>query len=87
MEKLTQRLQALLDRAVAEQEFAGMNLLVRRGGEELAYVQAGYADAERGVPFSRDTIARMYSMTKPVTAAAAMLLVERGQLDLGQSVS
>mgnify|MGYP004567437421 FL=1 len=41
MEKLTQRLQALLDRAVAEQEFAGMNLLVRRGGEELAYVQAG----------------------------------------------
>lgn len=87
MEKLTQRLQALLDRAVAEQEFAGMNLLVRRGGEELAYVQAGYADAERGVPFSRNTIARMYSMTKPVTAAAAMLLVERGQLDLGQSVS
>lgn len=87
MKELTQQLQKMLEQAVENMEFAGVNLLVRRGGEELAYAQAGFADLEQGRLFSRDTIARMYSMTKPVTAAAAMLLVERGLLDLGQSVS
>lgn len=45
------------------------------------------ADQEEENPIRRDTIYRLYSQTKPVTAAAVMILVERGQLDLCQQVS
>lgn len=84
MNELTTALQAVLDRAVAAGEIAGANLLILRRGEELLYVQSGLADREAGRPYTRDTIARLYSMTKPVTAAAAMILVQRGLLDLEQ---
>ena len=76
----------LLKKAVEDNEVAGVNLLVIQDGKEAYYGQAGYADMESEKPYQRDTIVRLYSMTKPVTGAAAMLLMERGQLDLGQSV-
>ncbi len=83
---LLERIQDRLDAAAARGEVAGVNLLVRKDGEELFYGQAGYADIESGRPYQRDTIVRLYSMTKPVTAAAAMYLMERGCLDLGMAV-
>lgn len=83
---LTIALQAVLDDAVSVGEIAGGDLLVLKDGVELLYTQTGYADRETGRGFSRDTVCRIYSMTKPVTAVAAMILVERGLLDLGQSV-
>ena len=86
MNQLSQELQSLLERAVAGGEVAGANLLVLQNGQEAAYAQAGWADIAAGRPYSRDTIFRLYSMTKPITAAAAMLLMERGILDLGQPV-
>ncbi|MDO4284714.1 MAG: serine hydrolase domain-containing protein [Eubacteriales bacterium] len=82
-----QALQDIMKKAVSEGEIAGMNLLLLRDGEELFYAQEGWADREAAVPIGRDSIFRLYSMTKPVTAAAAMLLMERGQLDLGSPVS
>ena len=66
---------------------AGANLLVQKNGREICYVEAGMADREEENPIRRDTIYRLYSQTKPVTAAAVMILVERGQLDLCQQVS
>lgn len=87
MVQLTERLRGLLEQAVSRGEIAGANLLVLQDGQEVVYGEAGYADLEGQRPFGRDTIARIYSMTKPITAAAAMLLMERGQLDLGQSVA
>ena len=45
------------------------------------------ADREKGEAVRRDHIYRLYSMSKPVTAAAAMVLFERGQLDLAEPVS
>ena len=83
MNVLTDKLHALLEQAVAEKQVAGMNVLVLKGGREVAYSEAGFADIAAGKPFCRDTVCRIYSMTKPVTAVAAMILVERGQLDLG----
>lgn len=47
----------------------------------------GYADRENNMPIARDTIYRLFSMTKPITAAAVMLLYERGQLQLLAPVS
>lgn len=55
-------------------------------GQEMAFAAGGYADIEAGKKYERDTIARLYSMTKPVTSAAAMLLMERGLLDPGAFV-
>ena len=47
----------------------------------------GYADAEERIPMGPDTIFRLYSMTKPITAAALMILYDRGQVDLYDPVS
>lgn len=66
---------------------AGVSLLVEKDGREVLFCQEGMADREKGRPMSRDTIFRLYSQTKPVTAAAAMILMERGVLDLCQPVS
>ena len=65
---------------------AGGNLLVIHEGKEILYHEDGFADIERRLPIKRDTIFRLYSMTKPVTAAAVMILMERGMLDLYEPV-
>lgn len=83
---LEKALQEALDRETGLEHVAGINMLVRRGGEDIAYAQSGYADIENGKPFDRDTIMRMYSMTKPVTAAAVMILVQRGLIGMGEPV-
>lgn len=84
MEHLKIQMQELLQRAVEAGEIAGANLLVLQGGKELLYAQSGKAQEDK--IFSRDTICRIFSMTKPVTAAAAMILMERGQLDPAQGL-
>ncbi len=86
MKILSGKLEHLLLRAVDNEEVAGANILILKEGKEIAYAQAGYADKAEKKSYERDTIARLYSMTKPVTAAAAMLLMERGLLDPGAFV-
>ena len=76
----------ILASAVENKECAGINVLVRRHGEEVLYTQAGMADVAEGRLIQRDSIFRLYSQTKPVTAAAVMLLVERGLIDLMDGV-
>lgn len=84
---LQEKLHNTMQQAVDNCEVAGVNLLVEKDGQELCYCEAGMADREGGRPISRDTIFRLYSQSKPVTAAAAMILMERGELDLCQPVS
>lgn len=84
--ELSEKLQTVLEWGVSNGEVAGISVLVLHRGEEIAYTQAGFADKQSGKAFQRDTICRLYSMTKPVTAVAAMILMERGSLDIGQSV-
>lgn len=79
--KLLENIQSILDDFVNKKEAAGLNLLVCKDGRELGYWQSGLADVAAGRDYSRDTIARLYSMTKPVTAVAAMILMEEGKLD------
>ncbi len=84
-------LKATLDRLMKEEvdqgRVKGNSALVLRDGEELYYGECGFADAEKKVPMRRDTIIRLYSMTKPVTAVAAMIAQERGLIDLNDPVS
>ncbi|MBQ3801085.1 MAG: beta-lactamase family protein, partial [Treponema sp.] len=75
-------IQEVLDGAVASQFLAGASCLVFQGGREQGYWQSGFADRENKVPFARDTICRMYSMTKPVTSVAATVLLQEGKIDL-----
>ena len=84
---LSNKLKNIMDKAVSNKEIAGANLLVRVKGEELAYCEAGYADISNNIPVRRDTIFRLYSMTKPITATAIMMLMERGLIDLADPVS
>ena len=60
--------------AISAGEIAGANCLAKQGGKELFYYQEGYADIENRKLIERDTIFRLYSMTKPITSAAVMLL-------------
>lgn len=76
-----------LDQAVKNGDVAGANVLVIHNGTEKAYVSSGFRDKENGLPMSRDTIFRLYSQSKPVTAAAAVLLMEQGKLDAGAWLS
>lgn len=82
-ERIREAMEASLEKA----ECMGVSLLVEREGREWFYGQAGLRNREKREPMTRDTIFRLYSMTKPITAAAAMILVERGQLDLYDPVS
>ena len=79
---LQENLTACLNRAVQNREAAGYNLLVYQDGKEIAYAEAGCADLAAQTPVTRKSIFRLYSQSKPVTAAAVMILVERGLLDL-----
>ena len=76
----------ILASAVEAQECAGISVLVRRCGEEMLYTQAGMSDIASGRLIHRDSIFRLYSQSKPITAAAVMLLAERGQIDLMDGV-
>lgn len=66
---------------------SGINVLILKDGIEAAYCEYGFRDIENRIPMTRDTIFRLYSQTKPVTAAAAMLLVSNGKIDLSSWLS
>ena len=57
--------------------------LVIHNGKLIHLAASGYRDLERREPVHTDDIFRIYSMTKPVTSVALMLLVDEGKLDLG----
>ena len=81
-----QNIQSLLDEYTQKKYVAGVNVLLYKDNKELGYWQSGYADIENGKKYQRDTICRMYSMSKTVTAAAAFKLIEQGKLELGQQL-
>lgn len=73
--------------AIENKETAGTNILILHKGNEVYYHEDGWADMEQKKPVQRDSIFRLYSMTKPVTAVAVMVLLERGEIDLFEPVS
>jgi CubicO group peptidase (beta-lactamase class C family) len=65
----------------------GWLLAVARRGQVVHIASAGQRDVEAGLPIENDTLFRIYSMTKPVTSVAAMLLYEEGAFELKDPVS
>lgn len=76
----------LKQRYVDAGRFPGTQLLVYRRGKIVHSTSQGFADVERKVPVRDDTIFRIYSMTKPITSVAFMMLVEEGRVALDEPV-
>ena len=80
------RINAHLGRYVDQGHFTGWLMTVARGGSLTWVGRGGYRDRERSLAVTDDTIWRLYSMTKPITAVAAMMLYEEGHFDLNDPV-
>ena len=76
----------LKQRYVDSGRFPGTQLLVYRRGKVVHSTVQGFADVERKVPVKDDTIFRIYSMTKPITSVAFMMMVEEGRVALDEPV-
>ena len=79
--------QASVQEAIDAGLLAGALTLVWRSGEVLQVSELGHRDVHANLPMQRDTIFRIASMTKPVTVAAAMTLVDEGKLALSDPVA
>ena len=66
---------------------AGTLTLVARRGEVAHCSALGEMDSEREKPMREDTIFRIYSMSKPITSVALMMLYEEGRFQLSDPVS
>lgn len=78
---------ALLQQAVADGVVAGAVAGVQRDGQTLYLEAVGQRDVATGAAMSTDTLFRIYSMTKPVTAVVVMQLVSEGRATLDSPVS
>ena len=81
------RIAAHIDRYVDEGKLPGAACLVSRGGEEAFFHACGQRDVERDLPMQRDTVVRLYSMTKPIASVALMMLYEEGRFQLDDPVA
>lgn len=76
------RIDATLKRFIDSGKTAGVSALIFEKGKEVYFNAFGYADREAKLPMDRNTIVRIYSMTKPVTGVALMTLYEKGAFQL-----
>ena len=74
-----ERLHALMQQTVDEKHLAGVVTILARHGKIVDYRAYGVRDVASGTPMAKDTIFRDYSMTKPVTGVAMMILYEQGK--------
>ncbi|MBO1078523.1 serine hydrolase domain-containing protein [Roseomonas haemaphysalidis] len=81
------RVDSWRDALVDSGRLAGATTLVMRRGRVAHLGCSGMADMARGVPMRADTIHRIYSMTKPLTSVAAMMLYEEGRFQLDDPVT
>ena len=72
---------------VANDKISGAIVLVQRHGKQAYFKSFGKIDVTTGEPMNPEAIFRLFSMTKPVTSVAAMLLVDDGKLKLDDPVS
>lgn len=80
------RLDAHFRRYVEDGRLPFVQLAVTRGGRMAHYAAIGLRDIDARLPIKDDTLLRIYSMTKPITSVAALMLVERGRVGLDDPV-
>ncbi|MDY6946647.1 MAG: serine hydrolase domain-containing protein [Pseudomonadota bacterium] len=83
LSRLTTEMKALADRGVV----SGVVTMVARNGKVVHAEAAGRRELEGGTPMQKDSLFRIYSMTKPITGVAMMILMEQGKWQLNDPVS
>lgn len=84
--ELAGQIHELAQDALSGHPAPGISIGVQQNGEVIFAGGFGYADLEHEAPATADTVYRIGSVTKQFTAAAAMLLVEEGKLDLSRDL-
>lgn len=81
-----ERLHRHFQQLTASGERPGAITLIARNGRIVDWHTYGFRDAENRLPMEKDTIVHIYSMTKPITSVAVMMLVEEGRIALDDRV-
>ena len=81
------RIGAYIKNEIATNKIPGAVVMIQRRGQLAYYETFGVRDPATKAPMTADTIFRIYSMSKPVTTVAAMMLVEEGKLQLDEPVA
>ncbi|HEV8211427.1 MAG TPA: serine hydrolase domain-containing protein, partial [Vicinamibacterales bacterium] len=81
------KLDAYMAKVVADGRVAGMSTLLARHGQVVSEKTYGVRSLATGAPMTRDTIFRLYSMSKPITGVAMMMLFEDGRWQLDDPIT
>lgn len=81
------RIGAYLKNEIATNKIPGAIVMIQRRGKVAYYESFGVRDPGTKAPMTSNTIFRIYSMSKPITTVAAMMLVEEGKLQLDEPVA
>lgn len=81
------RLDSTLQSFIDSGRIAGVSALIFEKNQEVYFKAFGMADREKSVPMDRNTLVRIFSMTKPVTGVALMQLYEKGDFNLDDPLS
>jgi CubicO group peptidase (beta-lactamase class C family) len=72
---------------IEQQKLAGWHIALSRRGQLVHSSTSGHRDIDAALPFTDDTLVRLFSMTKPITSVAAMILYEEGAFELKSPIS
>jgi CubicO group peptidase (beta-lactamase class C family) len=81
------KVQALFDNYVAEKKTPGLVAAIARGTDDASFIVSGTIARDDPRAMDPDSLFRIYSMTKPVTGIATMMLIEEGKLKLDQNLA
>src|SRR6478609_7415563 len=84
--KVKARIDSTLKSFIDNGQVAGISSLIYEKGKEVYYKAYGYADIEANKPMSRNTIVRIYSMTKPIVGVALMNLYDKGAFKMDDPI-
>ena len=86
-EERLQKIGPSLSKYVTQGRLPGLITAVARKGKIVHFETQGFADVENKIPLKEDSLFRIYSMSKPVTGVALMILLEEGKIRLTDPVS
>jgi CubicO group peptidase (beta-lactamase class C family) len=81
------RIAPALSKYVTTGRIPGLITAVARKGKVVHFETQGFADVENSIPLKKDSLFRIYSMSKPITGVALMILIEEGKVRLSDPVS
>lgn len=85
--KTLSKIDDVVKQAIKNKQTAGVVVLVLRKGKVVYFEAQGWQDVANKAPMKKETVCRIYSMTKPITTVAAMMLYEEGKFQLDDPIT